>query len=343
MSTQQKSKMNTDIKVFIGVVIIGIIGFVLIIANMLKPEDVAVVGRSNISNDEFMYYYSQNVSEVLKQKDPYTSEADFLNQSYGQGTVADMVKQQTLNEVIQINILLQNAKKDGFKANNKEVNDEWLNFKNSLLQEASSLGMSLQEYSKAAFGLSINKVEKTHKDLIRSQKYMESKIDEITVDEAQLREFYDKYKNQFDSAVVRHILVTCAEEEKDDVIAEKKNIAEGILERVNKGEDFSELAKEFSEDPGSKDNGGKYEIKPSDSMVPEFIDWTFSHKAGDTGIIKTTYGFHIMKLDEISNTFEQQGKDLEYGYKSSEYSAVMNEYFNNGEYPIEIKNGYNNY
>ena len=59
---------------------------------------------------------------------------------------------------------------------------------------------------------------------------------------------------------------------------------------------FAELANEKSADPGSNTNGGLYEDFPSNQMVEEFSEWCFdqSRQPGDTGIVKTSYGYHIM-------------------------------------------------
>jgi hypothetical protein len=80
--------------------------------------------------------------------------------------------------------------------------------------------------------------------------------------------------------------------------AEKK--AQDLLDRYLDGaktEDFfAELAELYTEDPGSKETGGLYEkVKPGD-MVEEFDAWCFddSRKVGDTGLVKTTYGYHVM-------------------------------------------------
>ena len=113
------------------------------------------------------------------------------------------------------------------------------------------------------------------------------------------------------SADVRHILVqaqTTAEDgttklsdaEVDANFAKAKTEADAILAEWKKGEateeSFKKLATEKTDDAGSKANGGLYEDITADSQyVPEFLDWAMApHKVGDTGIIKTTYGYHIM-------------------------------------------------
>lgn len=108
---------------------------------------------------------------------------------------------------------------------------------------------------------------------------------------------------------VRHILIcpeggTTGEDGKTTysdaewTTAEKK--AQDLLDRYLEGdkteEFFGELAELYTEDPGSKENGGLYENVKTGDMVEEFDAWCFddSRKVGDTGLVKTTYGYHVM-------------------------------------------------
>jgi len=84
----------------------------------------------------------------------------------------------------------------------------------------------------------------------------------------------------------------------DDKKAAKKKQMEDILKRAKAGEDFGKLAKEYSEDPGSKDNGGEYTF-PRGQMVPEFEAAAFSLGTNQISeIITTQFGYHIIKLYE---------------------------------------------
>ena len=108
---------------------------------------------------------------------------------------------------------------------------------------------------------------------------------------------------------VRHILVsyeggttdengmtTYSDEEK----AAAKEKAEELLKKFESGEKtedaFAALATENTMDPGSKENGGLYENVYRGQMVPTFNDWVFEdgRKTGDTGIVATEYGYHVM-------------------------------------------------
>jgi parvulin-like peptidyl-prolyl isomerase len=81
---------------------------------------------------------------------------------------------------------------------------------------------------------------------------------------------------------------------------EIKKKAEDVLNRAKNGEDFAALAKEFSEDPGSKDKGGLYENVPEGQMVPEFEKAALSLEAGQVApqLVESKFGYHIIKLEK---------------------------------------------
>ena len=120
--------------------------------------------------------------------------------------------------------------------------------------------------------------------------------------------------NERKLANVRHILVKFTGGKKDDKTgetiysdaekAEAKKKAEDILALYNatnkKDEDFAKLAKEKSEDTGSKTNGGLIEdIYRDAGYVETFTDWALDkHVPGDTGIVESPYGYHVMYYKE---------------------------------------------
>lgn len=110
--------------------------------------------------------------------------------------------------------------------------------------------------------------------------------------EAELRaDLEDQAKEQVKKADVRHILVATEEEGKK------------VIERLDAGEKFEDLAKELSTDPGSKDNGGLYEGVEPGQFVPEFDKAMFEDlQPGETTktAIKTDFGYHVIRLEAIT-------------------------------------------
>jgi parvulin-like peptidyl-prolyl isomerase len=92
---------------------------------------------------------------------------------------------------------------------------------------------------------------------------------------------------------------------------EKKKKAEEVLQRVKNGEDFAKLAKELSEDPGSKENGGLYKGVTKGAMLPEFEQAALALEAGKVADapVETKYGFHIIKLEGKGKSKGPDGKE----------------------------------
>ena len=97
---------------------------------------------------------------------------------------------------------------------------------------------------------------------------------------------------------VQHILFMTVGKT-DAEVEEIKKKAEDVLKQVKKGGKFDELAKKYSEDPGSKDKGGDLSWIRQGQTVPEFEKTAFSLAPGQISeLVKTQYGFHIIKVLE---------------------------------------------
>ncbi|OIQ21789.1 MAG: peptidylprolyl isomerase [Flavobacterium sp. MedPE-SWcel] len=103
------------------------------------------------------------------------------------------------------------------------------------------------------------------------------------------------------TAKVSHILVTFegtkAPKPSEMTKEEAKAKADDILKKVKANPDsFAQLAKENSEDPGSKDKGGIYDNVSKGQMVPEFDAFLFDNKIGEVGVVETDFGYHVIKV-----------------------------------------------
>jgi len=118
----------------------------------------------------------------------------------------------------------------------------------------------------------------------------------------------DKLKEQYQSNIqqyqvpnqvhVQHILLKTVGQT-DALVEETKKKAEDVLKQAKKGAKFDELAKKYSEDPGSKDKGGDLGWIRQGQTVPEFEKEAFSLPPGQiSDLVKTQYGFHIIKVLE---------------------------------------------
>jgi peptidyl-prolyl cis-trans isomerase C len=135
----------------------------------------------------------------------------------------------------------------------------------------------------------------------------------ITISDATVKQFYDTNNEAFmqpEIARVSHILISTRDNQSGlpfapEQKAARKEKAQKALERARKGEDFTKLVLELSEEPGVKENKGEYKFtrakdNPRSSMPPEFEQAAFAMKPGEiSDIVTTEFGYHIIKLHEI--------------------------------------------
>jgi peptidyl-prolyl cis-trans isomerase D len=123
----------------------------------------------------------------------------------------------------------------------------------------------------------------------------------------EIQDYYKSHQDEFrvpESVNIRHILIklpTPGADGKADpkAVDAARSKAEDILKQAKSGANFAELAKRYSEDPGSKEKGGLYEGVIRGQMVPEFEKAAFSTPKGQiTGPVQTSYGFHVIKVED---------------------------------------------
>ena len=148
--------------------------------------------------------------------------------------------------------------------------------------------------------------------------YAELRLDQVaaqmTVSDADLHAAYDKNKSTYvvpERRHARHILIAAT---KDD--AADKKLADEVYEQAKSGKDFAALAKQYSKDPGSAQNGGDLGWADKTTFVPQFTDALYSMKVGEIHPpVKTQFGYHIIRLDEVqagkTKTFEEARPELE--------------------------------
>jgi len=124
------------------------------------------------------------------------------------------------------------------------------------------------------------------------------------------------------------VLVDKGAPAEDDAAALAK--IKGIRDRALAGEDFGALAKEFSEDPGSRNNGGEYTFGRG-RMVPEFEKAAFEQEIGVVGEpVRTSYGYHIIKVSQRTPghdvTFEEVADTIKEGMRREAVAEKVQAY-----------------
>jgi peptidyl-prolyl cis-trans isomerase D len=117
----------------------------------------------------------------------------------------------------------------------------------------------------------------------------------------EIQQYFAAHQSEYtvpEQAKSRHILikVDAGADAKTDAAAKAK--AQGILKQIQGGANFADLAKKNSDDPGSKSTGGELGFVKRGATVPEFDKALFSQKIGDTQIVKSQFGYHIVQVEE---------------------------------------------
>ncbi len=159
----------------------------------------------------------------------------------------------------------------------------------------------------------------------------QAKIEQsINIPDDDLRKVYNQNPGQYhvpEQSTVRHIVfMTQGKPPADE--AKVKAQAEDVMNQIKSGKaKFEDMVTKYSEDPGSKDKGGKYTIQRNGQMVKEFEDAAFTQKPGDIAMVKTSYGYHIIQVisrePAHQQTFEEVKADLASQAKKAQVANIL--------------------
>jgi peptidyl-prolyl cis-trans isomerase D len=115
----------------------------------------------------------------------------------------------------------------------------------------------------------------------------------------EIQQYFAAHQSEYsveEQARARHILIKAGTDANSDAAAKAK--AEDLLKQIQGGANFADLAAKNSDDPGSKDKGGELGFARRGMMVPEFDNAIFTQKIGDTKVVKSQFGYHIIQVEE---------------------------------------------
>jgi parvulin-like peptidyl-prolyl isomerase len=217
----------------------------------------------------------------------------------GQAIPAEQLKlyqARFLDRLIQIQLLLQKAT-DADRANGKKKVDEQIA---ELVKHAGSQ----EKFDKQlmSVGMTPSELRTKMSEEITAMVILQRELG-ATATDAEVKAYYTNHPADFEQPeTVRaaHILLSTKDMATGTALTDEQKAAkhkqlEGILKRARAGEDFAKLAAQYSEDPGSKDNGGEYTF-PRGQMAPEFEAAAFSLTNNQiSDIVTTAFGYHIIK------------------------------------------------
>jgi len=273
-----------------------------------EVEAVAVVNGFRITKED----YEKNFVLIEDSYNKKYGDTIWTQEIEGKSMRA-VIREQLLDDMIMERLIVEDVEKTGFEPNEEEVQKsydglvEFLNENEEVKNFYDEIGID-EGFVKIQIG----------KQFIVDQFY-KTKQDEIEKDNAKLDELFTTEIAKVDAS---HILV------------EDEELAKELVEKLAAGEEFAELAKEHSKDPGSAANGGALGFFTRGRMVPEFENAAFLTEEGKISeIVATEYGYHIILVNKkltINQIIEADGEtteveSLKAGVVNSLLQPVINE------------------
>lgn len=225
-----------------------------------------------------------------------------INQAAANQPVSRDTDVLVLEQLITIQSLLQKATPADEAAGKVDAHQQYTNLVAQFRSEdefkhmLTAKGLAFDEYQKRVLQ------ETTARAVVKRELNIN-----ITDDEA--RAFYNQHPADFEQPEqvhAQHILLLTIDPSSQpplplstNMVAAKRKQIEDLRKRVVAGEDFATLAKQYSEDPGSKANGGELPLFSRGKMVPEFEAAAFALNTNQVSeIVTSQYGFHLIKVLE---------------------------------------------
>ncbi len=211
-----------------------------------------------------------------------------------------------LDRLIDQKLILIKADEDTIEADDERVEQTLRQQVDYMIQQAGSEDKLVEYYSAPLFKIK-NDMRKEIRDQIRIGTLREKRFINLKISRQEVENFYNSYRDSLPgvkaSVEISHILMQITPSESS--VQEALEKIQMLQERLNNGEEFGSLARQFSEDPGSAANGGILGFVSRGTLVKEFEEVAFSLQKDEiSDVVQTQFGFHIIQL------LERQGERI---------------------------------
>lgn len=208
------------------------------------------------------------------------------------------LRHRILEAMIDDKLILAQAKLDSVTVSDDDVNRQLEQRIQNLIKQVGS-----KEKVEQLYGMSISKIQNEFRGDMRNQlmieKEKQDKFGDMKVSPLEVRQFFEEYRDSLqevpEEVTLSHIFIKPKPSKKAEEEAYAR--AESLLDSLKHGASFAELAKKYSQDPGSASDGGDLGWASRGQFVPGFEHAVYALKPGEiSGIVKTQFGYHIIQL-----------------------------------------------
>jgi len=218
--------------------------------------------------------------------------------------VTDAIKTQIMNQLTKKILLKQFVEKQDVSASSEDIKAEVEKIQFFLQNNPANKDKPLDEILETQ-GSSVTELEEEVSRALALSKYLEN-----SVTDADKKSYFDANKDAFNGAKVKasHVLIDTRNMRTEAELAEAKKKIDIIKVQIDKGADFAEMAKKFSECPSAEKGGDIGFFQRKGSIVEEFAVVAFAMEVGEISEpVKTQFGYHIIKVTE-----KEPGKEVKY-------------------------------
>ena len=218
--------------------------------------------------------------------------------------VTDAIKMQVVDQLTKKILLKQFVEKQEISAGAEDIQAEIEKIKFFLQNNPANKDKPLEEILETQ-GSSVTELEDEVSRALALSKYLES-----SVTAADKKSYFDANKDAFNGARVMasHVLIDTRNLKTDAELEEAKKKIDNVKTQIDKGADFAEMAKKYSNCPSAENGGDIGFFQRKGSIVEEFAQVAFAMEIGEISEpIKTQFGYHIIKV-----TDKEEGKAVNY-------------------------------
>ena len=233
-------------------------------------------------------------SEVEDRASPLLSDIAAIANPSEREARTNAIRREVLDRLVDDQLLAQQATELKLTVSNDEIDraieqikrDYGLN-DSQLKDELRKQGLTMPTYR-----------QNTKREILKYRVLNIAVGSKINVGDSEVQSYYDRHMKSANIQVrASHIFIAIPEDADNATVLEREKLAKSLLARAQSGEDFAKLAREYSEDAGTRAEGGDLGFIGRDILPKPMEELVFSMKVGDIrGPVRADRGFHVIKL-----------------------------------------------
>jgi len=272
-------------------------------------------------------------SEIEEKAAPLLAEVARMPEAAKRAARAAALRREVLERLIDDELILQQAAELKLTVTSEQVDSsiEEIKRQNNIDDDQLREALRAQGMSMAAYRADLKK------QLLRFRVINIAVGSRVTISDDDVKTYYDRHMKDGANVQVRasHIFIAIPENADPAVVAEKQAQAKKLLDRALAGEDFAKLAREASDDPATRAEGGDLGYFGKDMLPKAIEEMVFAMKVGEVrGPVRADRGFHVIKLidrktkdpkplDEVKDDVRMQLRQKEMERQTKSYLAEL--------------------